>query len=481
MGEANPLSIERAARQAPDRIALVIDGQGSHRYAELAARARALAASLRHQLADEARIGARVAIVADARLETIVALLACWEQGWTPALIHPRLTADERARSIGELAPALVLDEGFALEARQGAASGEASAGDQATPAALVYTSGTAGPARAAILSRSAFAASARASEANLGWREDDRWLLSMPLAHVGGLSVLTRALMARRTAVLARVQVAAPERLIDVVARHRVTLASLVPTQLQALFDAEPSHRPPAHLRAILLGGAASSSALLATAAERGFPVLATYGLTEACSQVATQVAGTRPGPEQGCGPPLAGVRVRIEDGEIQIAGPTLMTGYLAGGAPPLCPLVDGEWFATGDLGRFDDAGRLHVQGRRKELIITGGENVHPLEVERALEACTAVAAACAFGVPDAVWGEVLAAAVVARDPHIDDAALRAIVLDHAERALAPHRRPRRIARLPALVTTEAGKLDRRATADRALPRLVELWRESR
>ena len=477
MGGANPLSIARAAAEAQDRVALIADDDGaSYSFGELAERAGRLAGQLRAGV--ESRVDGldgmeapRVAIVAGARVDTVVAVLACWEQGWIPALIHPRLADKERRRLVAEVEPAAVLDEHFAV-AGEPAVARPVDRGPSAI-AALVHTSGTAGAARGVLLPRSAFEASARASEANLGWRDDDRWLVAMPLAHVGGLSVLARALIARRTVVLARVQVTAPDRLIEVVARHRVTLASLVPTQLRRVFDAEPGYRPPAHLRAVLLGGAASSPALLAEAAERGWPVLATYGLTEACSQVATQSYGTRPGAEQGCGPPLAGVRVRIAGGEVQVAGPTLMTGYFARGAPPIEPFVDGGWFPTGDLGELDGAGRLHIRGRRKELIVTGGENVHPLEVEQGLEACPEVAAACAFGVADPLWGEIVAAAVVARDPAIGDAELRTRVDQHARAALAPHQRPRRLARVRELATTASGKLDRRATVEQAGPLL--------
>jgi len=305
---------------------------------------------------------------------------------------------------------------------------------------AIIYTSGTAGRPKGAILSRAAFIASARASAARLGWRDDDRWLISLPLAHVGALSALVRCLLARKPAILGR-----PEEMD----RHRATIVSLVPTQLARLLDA--GWEPPAHLRLVLLGGAAATPRLLGRARSRGVPVVTTYGLTEACSQVATQIPGED---SPGCGPPLPGTRVRIVDDHIEIDGPTLFSGYL--GEPPRAP----GWFRTGDFGRLDDGGNLHVLGRRTDLIVTGGENVYPAEVEAHLDARGVTA--CVFGLPDETWGEIVACAATAPLP--PDA------LD----GLASFKRPRRVAVVDAIPLTATGKPDRDAA--RALAQRVGL-----
>jgi O-succinylbenzoic acid--CoA ligase len=264
-----------------------------------------------------------------------------------------------------------------------------------------------------------------------------------MPLAHVGGLSILTRCLAARACVVLEpRFDAAAlPELLL----RHRVTLLSLVPTMLTRLLDEHPHWTPPSHLRALLLGGAGSPARLLERAAERGVPVLTTYGLTEACSQVVTG------------GRALLGAELRVagDEGRLQIRGPMLMSGYL--GEPPLAP---GAWFDTGDLGELDANGVLRVHARRTDLVVSGGENVYPAEVEDALATCPGVRAACVFGVADETWGQLVAALVVADGATLDRGALRVAI---AER-LAPHKRPRLLAFVDALPQTGAGKLDRAA-----------------
>src|SRR5690606_9150628 len=169
------------------------------------------------------------------------------------------------------------------------------------------------------------------------------------------------------------------------------------------------------------------------------------------------------------GSGEPLPGVELRIgEGGAIFVRGPTLFDGYLGQPSP-----FDAEgWFETGDLGRLDEAGRLHVLARRRDLVVTGGENVYPAEVEAALERLPGVRAACVFGEPDARWGQRVVAALVvdegAPDPRTIFAALR--------RELAPFKLPKAFAVLDALATNPTGKLDRDATARIARARLREI-----
>jgi O-succinylbenzoic acid--CoA ligase len=298
-------------------------------------------------------------------------------------------------------------------------------------------------------LSRAAFLASAEASEKNLGWREDDAWLLAMPVCHVGGLSILTRSLAARRTVVVhERFDADATLAAIEA----GVTLVSVVPTMLKRLLEAD-AHGVLARTRAVLVGGAACPPALLAECASRGVLALTTYGLTEACSQVTTQPLRDAARVEPGCGVALGGTEVEIKDGRIHVRGPTMMDGYV--GEAPLAP---GAWFDTGDLGELDDAGRLHVHARRVDLVVTGGENVYPSEVEAALESCPGVRRALVFGVADAEWGELVACAIE-RDPA--RGAPEPEIYTSMTRVLASYKRPRRVCFVDALPTL-GEKLDR-------------------
>lgn len=351
--------------------------------------------------------------------ETVARIVAHIEAQRPFIALHPRWTERERAAALAALAPLAPL------------------APPPPGIMAVLFTSGTTARPRPVALARSRMLANARASVTHLGLRGDDRWLLCLSPAHVAGLGLIVRCHLAGARVVAARFDAA---RLPGAIERDRITVVSLVPAMLARVIDAHPVWRPPAHLRAVVLGGDAAPASLLARAADLGWPVLVTYGLTEAGSQVTMWPPGTRPAPEEGCGPPLPGIDVRIAaDGEIHAR-------------------VGGDLIATGDLGRLDTRGRLHVLGRKTDVIVTGGENVAPAAVERALEEHPAVAEACVFGVPDETWGAIVAAALVARGALPDEADLRA----HIAARLAPFARPRRIAWLPALPRTPAGKIDR-------------------
>jgi O-succinylbenzoic acid--CoA ligase len=462
------LSVFAAARDAGDRCAVVAEDRVLT-FAELAEGAGRALSWLRARGIPAPAPGAPlrpVALIARADVPTLELLHALIALGAPVLPVHPRLTPRERELLLAQLgAPELIEwgreDAGFAAPPTD-----LPELPDDERCLAVVQTSGSTGHPRGVILSRRAFAASAAASAQSLGWRDDDRWLIHLPLSHVGGLSIVTRCLIARRAVVIAPPRDGFdPAELAEIIARERVTLLSLVPTQLSRLLDLEPAWHPPRSLRALLLGGAAASHDLLERAAKRSVPVLATYGLTEACSQVATQRPGTRVG-AGGVGPPLPGVEVRLVSGEIQVRGATLMTAYHPDGANAF----EGGWLATGDLGRFDAEGNLHVTGRLREVIISGGENVHPREVEAALESASGVASACVFGIPDGTWGELVAAAVVPASAGSCD--LTAIDA-HVKGRLAPFKRPRRIALLTELPLLPSGKFDRAEVAKRALPHL--------
>lgn len=498
------------------RAALVFEG-GAWTFGDLARRAAALAGRLRERGIEG---GSRVGFVAGPSPEVVLAIVALAGMGATLVPIHPRLSAAE-ARVVLDVARAdhtLDPDELRALASAAGSAAGSsapappgptvgapaasralASGGGVAAPGrhagaapfAIVSTSGTTGRPKGAALSRRAILASAAASEKNLGWRDGDRWLACMPLAHVGGLSIVTRCLVARRTIVLLPRFDAG--LVLDAIQRHAVTLLSVVPTMLHALLEADTAGALAAP-RALLLGGAAAPPALLDACAERRVRALTTYGLTEACSQVATQAPRDPSIRLAGSGAPLAGFALRIaaEDGSplpagtagrILIGGPALFDGYLTGtennsySEPLPPPLGASGLFDTGDIGELDDRGQLHVHVRRTDLVVTGGENVYPAEVEQALERCPGVRRALVLGVPDERWGQIVAA-VVAIDPALLAAAqagslpppapafaagLRRALADLCAASLAPHKRPRRLALVADLPLTPSGKVDRR------------------
>ncbi|MEQ8276269.1 MAG: AMP-binding protein [Deltaproteobacteria bacterium] len=428
------------ARQVTGGDVAIVDGS-TYRFETVADHVRLLASGIRAAVRD----GERAALVGHPRVDTILRALAAIELGVPLVMLHPRWTWTERER-FRVLHNATAIDD--VEPATTPVSLGAPIAPD--TTLAIFATSGSSGAPKGVAISRGAFIAAASASAANLGWRPGDRWHLDLPLAHVGGFSILVRCLLGRRAVTLG------PLEAIDTL---EPSIVSVVPTQLDRLLREHTTL--PKSLRAILLGGASAPRILLQEAASRGWPVLTTYGLTEASAQVATQRYGTPVDPDGGVGPPISGVDVRIENDEILVRGPTLMLGYTTGEPSPI---VDG-WLHTRDAGWLDDEGRLHVLGRRDGVLVTGGENVHPFEVEEALRALAGVTDAVVFGVDDATWGTQIVAALIGRRPSREELT-----------GLARFKHPRRIAMVEAFATNATGKIDRAAVAKNATPRL-ETW----
>lgn len=286
---------------------------------------------------------------------------------------------------------------------------------------AVIYTSGTAGRPRGAMLTVGNFWWSAQGSALNLGVRDDDRWLAVLPLFHVGGLSILLRsAIYGTAAEVHERFDAATVNRAID----SGVTIVSLVSVMLQRLLD-ERSDRPfPATLRCLLIGGGPVPAPLLDRALRIGAPVVQTYGLTECASQVATLAPDDALAHVGSAGRALHPNEVRIADdtqddaGEILVRGPIVMSGYLRDPEATAQAIRDG-WLHTGDIGRLDEQGFLYVLDRRDDLIVSGGENVYPAEVEAVLLAHPWVDEAAVIGAPDPTWGHRVVAVVRLKAEH--------------------------------------------------------------
>lgn len=278
----------------------------------------------------------------------------------------------------------------------------------------ILYTSATTGDPKGAQLTFGNHFWNALASNLLLGCGPDAAWLLSLPLYHVGGLAVLWRAGLAGAPVYLAEgFDPDSFNRWVDRGARY----ASLVPTMLERVLEARGSRPVPPTLRAVLVGGGPVPPELVQRAARAGWPVAPTYGLTEAASQVATLQPALAPRRPDCAGLPLLGVEVRAgrsaaEPQEIRVRGPTVMKGYF--GRPDATrQALRGGWLHTGDLGYLDPEGYLHVVDRRDDLIVTGGENVYPAEVEAVLRAHPGVVEAAVVGVPDPHWGQQVVAFV--------------------------------------------------------------------
>jgi O-succinylbenzoic acid--CoA ligase len=297
------------------------------------------------------------------------------------------------------------------------------------------------------LLSAGALRASAAATSARLGG--PGAWLLALPVSAIAGLQVVCRSVLAGRDPVVLQPGEPLGRAVARLPAGERHYTA-MVPTQLRRFLAAEPAAL--AGFDAILVGGAATDPALRAAAEAAGVRVVTTYGMTE--------TAG-------GCvydGRPLDGVEVRLRDGGVQLAGPTLAHGYRLDPAATEAAFAGG-WFRTRDAGSLDTDGRLTVHGRLDDVVVTGGVNVAPQAVEAALREHPEVADAVVFGRPDEEWGQRVVAAVVPADgarPSL--AALRPWVTERLGAPAAPWE----LHTIVAVPTLHTGKPDRRAVADR-------------
>jgi o-succinylbenzoate---CoA ligase len=422
--------LARAARTSPAAIALRAE-DGVLRYAELHD-AATLAAQRLSALG--VRPGDRVGIALPARRAFAETLHGCLLLGAPAVPVDLRLApAERRARTAGCAAVVSAPLDGLA-----DAGAPIAGTHDLDATAIVVHTSGTTSGPRAIELTYANWLWSALGSAVALGVDRDDAWLCTLPLAHVGGLSILVRsAIYATSVTLHERFDADAAA---DEVAT-RATLVSVVPTTLARLLDAGLRH--PARLRTALVGGAPITPALLERAAAAGVPTVSTYGLTEACSQVTTGGAA------------LFCTRVRIGPArEILVAGPTVAPAALD---------ADG-WLHTGDEGALDADGNLTVTGRAGDTIITGGENVAPTEVEAVLESHPAVAEAAVHGRPDPEWGERLVAKIVLR---AGETATDEELRGYCRVRLAGYKVPRVFTFAPGLPRTASGKLLRRSLED--------------
>jgi O-succinylbenzoic acid--CoA ligase len=457
--------LHRAARTHPRSTAVEGPDGTARSYVELYAAARRGARALS---AGGVEQGDRVAIALPPGLAFAEAFHACLLHGAVAVPVDLRLADAERARICA--GAALVVSETLTAGPDTGAAlelALDRPHHDLDAVAAVIHTSGTTSAPRPIELTYGNFLWSALGSAVALDVRRShrsangldsrERWLCALPVAHVGGLSILLRSAIYATTAVVH--ERFDTDLVLHALRTRDITLVSLVSTTLARLLDAG-LERPTtgsaggAPLRCALTGGGPVPDALIERARDAGVPVSSTYGLTEACSQVTTG------------GPPLFCTRVRIDGisphpaegsgseadvGEILVSGPTVAPGSRD---------PDG-WLHTGDLGSLDEHGCLHVTGRVADTIVSGGENVAPAEVEAVLEAHPDVLEAAVLGRPHPTWGEAVTAIVVPRPgATVEDPTLRAYCAERLARYKVPKQLDITTTRLP---RTTSGKLLRR------------------
>jgi len=432
--------LAQRAETCPDRCALISDGFALT-YAELEREATGAA---RRLAARGARRGQTIALALAPGTEYVVLLHALMKIGAVAYPVNTLLSKRELDAELERVRPALTVssspDPG--LTEADLPLLGEH---DLAAIHCQILTSGTSGTPKSIGLTYGNHLWSAVGSAFNLGVEPTDRWLCCLPMFHVGGLSIIVRSVIYGTTAVVH--EGFDVDKVAESLEGDGVTVISLVATQLKRLLEAEVDLLP---LRAVLVGGGPVPDDVLEEAIGRGATVVQTYGLTEAASQVTTLSPADAQRKLGSAGRPLLTTHIRIQEREIVVQGPTVAPGLTD----------DDGWLHTGDVGRIDDEGFLYVTDRLSDVIVSGGENVLPTEIEDVLKKHPSVADAAAVGRSDAEWQEAVTAVVVLQngaDVSIDE--LRA----HCAAELAGFKVPKRFEFAAELPRTPSGKLLRR------------------
>lgn len=449
--------LERWARRTPFHTALHFEGE-DWTYQRLWERVEEITRGL-----DIAK-GERIAWLGYNSPEMLALLFAAARLGAMLVPLNWRLAAAEHNEILADCEPKFLFsdadfrDAAAALKAAPGRLDPgrePALAGREEDDLLIVYTSGTTGKAKGAVLTQAALVWNALNSFHAHDLQAADHVLTALPMFHVGGLNIQTLpALLAGATVTLHK-RFDAGAWLADV-AKRRPTLSLLVPAAMAAVI-AHPDwpNTDLSSLRLLNTGSMVVPKTLIQAFHARGVPVGQVYGATET-APIATVLLGEEAQRKAGsAGKPAPNCEVKLVDGEIWARGPAVMHGYWK----DFSGLTADGWFRTGDLARVDEEGYYWVVGRSKDVIISGGENIHPAELENVLADCPAIAESAVVGIPDAKWGEAACAAVVLK------AGAMLVESDLAklfESRLARYKHPRRIIYLSQLPKNAMGKVQR-------------------
>ncbi|MEN2768323.1 o-succinylbenzoate--CoA ligase [Ornithinibacillus xuwenensis] len=429
------------------------------------------------------RKGSHVGILSNNNSSMIVAIHALSYLGAVAVLFNTRLTSDEINYQLHDAEVEVLITADDLLdsakdlkvnivksfqeveeESRQDIAL--LSEFDLDDPITIIYTSGTTGFPKGVIHTYGNHWWSAISSALNLGLSEKDKWLAVLPYFHVGGLSIFLKSVIYGMPVYI--VEKFNEQVVLDAILNRGVTIASVVTVMMQRLINLLGENRFPGYFRCMLLGGGPAPKPLLEKANEKHIPVFQSYGMTETSSQIVTLSPSDALVKIGSAGKPLFPAQLRIsgnvpnEIGEITVKGPMVTGGYYNNQKATKNAFKDG-WLYTGDLGYVDEEGFLYVVDRRKDLIISGGENIYPSEIESVLSGFVGLQEVAVIGIEDKVWGQVPAAFVVVNE----EAITKAAIIEYAKGKLAKYKLPKEIYFVSSLPRNASNKLVRSKLLD--------------
>lgn len=482
MGESIPNWLKKRADLTPDRPALLFEG---HTYTFSQVFAQSLKVSGKFP-----RIGlkkdSRAAVLLSNNPQSVFILYALQMSGVQAVILNNKLTAEELSWQLNDCgAEVLIYEADFSakvgeIEAEAQKVSTEELAGLPGQSAAvleeydlehvttIMYTSGTTGNPKGVLQTYGNHWWSATASVLNLGLHDKDKWLCTVPIFHISGYSILMRSQIYGMAVVLHRSF--DEKKVIEDIHSYDITVVSVVSTMMRRILAELGSNQLPGTFRCMLLGGGPAPRPLLEDCLEKNIPIFQTYGMTETSSQFATlspEYSLERLG---SAGKALFPNQIKIVDGkghelpastegEIIVKGPNVTIGYLNREEETLDKIRE-QWLYTGDIGYLDSEGFLYVLDRRSDLIISGGENIYPAEIEGVLLSHPAVVDAGVIGVVDEQWGQAPVAFITVKS---DYRLATAELLEFCGQKLAKYKQPKRFYFMESLPRNAAKKLLRR------------------
>jgi len=475
MGEIMPHWLAKQAELKPDEIAIQ-EGEGRvWTFAQLDKASRQFAFGL---LSEGVQAKDKIAILSGNCTDFIIAVHAASYTGAVVVLINTRLSESEIAYQLKDADVSIVLaDEENAQVTKEHAWRKElrtlllteinkkkktklalVEEVDLDTGFTIMYTSGTTGAPKAVMHTYGNHLWSAMGSMLNLGLREDDKWLAVLPMFHIGGLSIYFKsAIYGMPIYMLKKFDEAA---VLEAIMKRDVTIMSAVSVMMRRLLDELGNNCVPKSFRCMLLGGGPAPRSLLQASKEREIPIFQSYGMTETSSQIVTLAPGNALKKLGSSGKTLFPAQLKIDkpdakgEGEIIVKGPMVVNGYYNNDEATSKAFTTDGWLHTGDIGRLDEDGSLYVLDRRKDLIISGGENVYPAEIENVLLNFEGVHEAGVIGIKNAKWGEVPAAFIVS--DQVDTNTIKS----NCKKYLASYKCPQYIWLVDALPRNASGKL---------------------